>query len=213
MTVDRRGFMHPSMPSVTGLRLYGKRVMLRPLQATDFAQWTEVRTRNDRWLTVWEPLRAGGHADPTRSRDAFSARCSMKERDRQAGVSYGFGIFIGTEFAGEVNLNNVVRGALQSATIGYWIDQRQAGHRYVPESVIAVCRFAFEELRLHRIEICIVPRNDNSRRVMEVLRFREEGVAQRYLEIDGVWEDHMRFAITAEEWVARRDELSTTWLS
>lgn len=213
MTLDRRGFLHPSMPAVTGLRLYGKRVMLRPLLPTDFPQWSEVRVRNDEWLSVWEPRRMGGQADPTRYRDAFSARCSMKDRDRQAGLAYGFGLFIGPDFAGEVNLNNVVRGALQSATIGYWIDRRHAGHRYVPEAVVAVCRFAFEELRLHRVEICIVPRNDNSRRVMEVLRVREEGVALRYLEIDGVWEDHVRYAITAEEWTERRDELTTTWLS
>ena len=74
-----------------------------------------------------------------------------------------------------------------------------------------ICRFAFDELHLHRLEICIVPRNINSRRVMEVLDIREEGVAQRYLEINGAWEDHIRYAITVEEWQARRDELAAAW--
>lgn len=76
-----------------------------------------------------------------------------------------------------------------------------------------VARFAFEELHLHRLEICIVPRNTNSRRVMEKLGVREEGVAQRYLEINGVWEDHMRFGITSEEWADRRSELTAAWIS
>ena len=74
-------------------------------------------------------------------------------------------------------------------------------------------RFAFEELRLHRLEICIIPRNTNSRRVMEKLRVREEGIAQRYLEINGVWEDHVRYGITVEEWQARGDELTAHWLT
>ena len=52
---------------------------------------------------------------------------------------------------------------------------------------VAVSQFAFEELELHRLEICIVPRNHNSRRVMEKLAIREEGVAERFLEINGVW--------------------------
>ena len=58
-----------------------------------------------------------------------------------------------------------------------------------------------------------MPRNANSRRVMEKLRFRNEGVAERYLEINGTWEDHVRYAITAEEWAARQDELVTTWIT
>ena len=74
-----------------------------------------------------------------------------------------------------------------------------------------ICKFAFDDLHLHRLEICIVPRNINSRRVMEVLDIREEGVALRYLEINGVWEDHIRYAITAEEWQARRDEFAAAW--
>jgi ribosomal-protein-alanine N-acetyltransferase len=57
-----------------------------------------------------------------------------------------------------------------------------------------------------------VPRNASSRRVVEKLDLREEGVALRYLQINGVWEDHIRYAITAEEWIARADELLDTWI-
>ena len=53
-----------------------------------------------------------------------------------------------------------------------------------------------------------MPRNTNSRRVMEKLAIREEGIAERFLEINGTWEDHVRYGITAEEWAARRDELA-----
>jgi [ribosomal protein S5]-alanine N-acetyltransferase len=206
-------FGHPSMPSTGGVRLYGKRVMMRPLMPSDFPQWSEVRLRNEAWLLPWEPLRSSRVADPTRSRDAFSSRCAARDRERQAGVAYGFALFVDNAFAGEVNLNNVVRGALQSGTVGYWIDRARAGHSYVAEGVAVLARFAFEELHLHRLEICIVPRNANSRRVMEKLQIREEGVAERYLEINGTWEDHMRFGITAEEWSARRGALTDAWIA
>jgi ribosomal-protein-alanine N-acetyltransferase len=207
-----RGHTHPSMPSGGAIRLYSKRLMLRPLTPADWSQWTEVRLRNEPWLLPWEPLRAAALQDPTRERDAFTARCGARDRDRQAGVGYGFGVFVGADFAGEINLNGVVRGAQQGATIGYWIDREKAGQRYIPEALIALARFSFEQLHLHRLEICIVPRNANSRRVMEVLALREEGVAQRFLEINGTWEDHVRYGFTAEEWHERRDELIAAWL-
>jgi ribosomal-protein-alanine N-acetyltransferase len=202
---------HPSAPT-GAIRLYGKRIMLRPLTPTDWEQWREVRLRNEDWLVPWEPLRPSGMLDPTRDRDAYMSRCHARDRDRQMGVAYGFALFVGSDLAGEVNLNGVVRGAQQTGTIGYWIDQAKAGHRYVAEAVVAITRFAFEQLHLHRVEVCIVPRNRNSRRVMEVLQFREEGTALRFLEINGTWEDHVRYAMTAEEWDIRGDELARTWL-
>ena len=121
-------------------------------------------------------------------------------------------MFVDQRFAGEVNLNNIVRGALQSGTVGYWIDRGRAGQGYVAEGVVVLARFAFEQLQLHRLEVCIVPRNTNSRRVMEKLGLRCEGLSEKYLEIAGVWEDHLRYAITVEDWVERRDELASDWL-
>lgn len=208
------GFVHPSSPAgSTALRLYGRRVMLRPLVAGDWVRWRDVRARNEEWLTPWEPLRPAHLLDATRDRDAFASRCSAKERERQMGAGFGFGLFVAGELSGEINLNGVVRGAQQTGTIGYWIDRDKAGHRYVAEGVAVVLRFAFEVLRLHRIEICIVPRNRNSLRVMEVLGIRQEGIARGFLEINGTWEDHVRHGITAEEWDARRGELTAEWIA
>jgi ribosomal-protein-alanine N-acetyltransferase len=212
MTTERRSFAHPSAGASSGMRLYGRRVVLRPLTPADFTQWSEVRLRNQGWLLPWEPSRPPSAAAPTRSRDAFGSRCAARDRERQSGSAYGFGVFVDNAVAGEINLNNVIRGALQSGTVGYWIDRDRAGHGYIAEGVVVLCRFAFEELNLHRLEICIVPRNTNSRRVMEKLAVREEGIAQRYLEINGVWEDHIRYGLTTEEWAARRDDLCARWM-
>lgn len=192
--------------------LFGRRILLRPLTLDDFSAWREVRRHNVDWLTRWEPSRLPGQPDTVEDRDAFGVRCSARQRESQLGTGFGFGIFVEGEFAGEVNLSSVQRGPFQSCYVGYWIDQRRAGHGYVPEAVVAVARFVFEELKLHRMQIAIIPRNQNSRRVVEKLAIRDEGVALRYLEINGVWEDHVRYAITTEEWWERREGLLTEWI-
>jgi ribosomal-protein-alanine N-acetyltransferase len=203
---------HPSRPAAP-IRLYGRRVMLRPLAPSDFRTWSEIRRTNEEWLAVWEPRRHEHQPDPTTDRSAFSSRCLQRDRDRAAGTAYQFGLFVDQDLVGEINLNNIVRGALQSGTIGYWIDQRHAGHAYTAEGVVLLFEFAFDQLGLHRLEICIVPRNARSHAVMRKIGVREEGTAERYLEINGVWEDHVRYGFTTEEWSQRRDELVGRWLA
>jgi ribosomal-protein-alanine N-acetyltransferase len=213
MTLPKPSMVHPAgAVTQSPLRLYSKRVMLRPLIAQDFEAFSEVRIRNAQWLTKWEPLVPYNTADPAQNRETFANRCTVRDRDRQLGSSYTFGMFVNGSLAGEVNLNNVVRGALQCATIGYWIDEARAGNSYIAEAVMLISKFAFEQLKLHRVEICIIPRNTNSRRVMEKLQLRDEGLAERYLEINGVWEDHVRYGFTTEEWAERKDVLTAQWL-
>ena len=199
------------MATTGSTTLIGRRLVLRPLVVGDFEAWREVRRRCHDWLTRWEPSRIPGAPDSVENRQAFAARCGARAREIQLGTGYGFGIFVEGNFAGEININSIHRGAFQSAYVGYWIDEQHAGHGYMPEAVVLVLRFGFEQLGLHRLQISIIPRNTPSRRVVEKLELRAEGVAERYLEINGVWEDHMRFAITSEEWEQRRDELVGTW--
>ena len=203
---------HPSRAPAP-VYLFGKRITMRPLAVNDFREWSEVRQRNGEWLTVWEPSRFPSQPDPTTEKSAFASRCLQRDRDRATGTAFQFGLFIDGRVAGEVNLNNVIRGAMQSCTVGYWVDQDHAGHGYTVEGVALVMQFAFEQLGLHRVEICIVPRNHRSRRIMEKLEVREEGIAERYLEINGTWEDHVRYGITSEEWQTRRSEIVRAWIT
>ncbi len=196
-------------------RLLGRRLFLRPLDIRDFGKWRSIRRDNVDWLTRWEPKRIPGQADVVESRDAFASRCSARAREWQLGTGYGFGIFTldRDEFVGEINLSSVQRGPFQNAYVGYWIDRNHAGLGFTPEALVMAARYAFEDLGLHRLQVAIIPRNGASRRVVEKLRLREEGVALRYLEINGVWEDHVRYALTSEEWDARRDELLRAWIN
>ena len=193
--------------------LFGRRVLLRPLAPTDFPAWREVRRRNAGWLTKWEPTRPPGSPDVIEDREAFTIRCNARQRERQLGSGYGFGIFVDGEFAGEINLSSVQRGPFQSGSIGYWIDEAHAGQGYTPEALVVLLRYCFEDLRLHRLEVAIVPRNHASRRVVEKLELRDEGLAKGFLEIDGNWEDHVRFGITHEEWTERGAQLCEAWIA
>jgi ribosomal-protein-alanine N-acetyltransferase len=196
---------------VSPLELSGRRVRLRTLTEDNYAEWFEVRARCRGWLVPWEPRPDGSPTTPE-DRASFVARCAARERERQMGTGYGFGIFFEGKLAGEITLSSIQRGPFQNAFVGYWVDQAMAGNGLAPEATVAVLRFAFEELSLHRIEVAIVPRNRASRRVVEKLDLREEGVALRYLEIDGRWEDHVRYAITSEEWTDRRQDLVPKWI-
>lgn len=194
------------------LQLAGRRVVLRTLVEDDYPAWYSVRSRCRDWLVPWEP-RPRGTPSPAEDRGSFAARCAIRERERQLGTGYGFGIFLGSRFVGEVTLSSIQRGPFQSGYIGYWVDRELAGQGLVPEAVVVALHFSFDTIGLHRIEITIIPRNHASLRVVEKLGLRQEGVAVRFLQIDGRWEDHARFAITAEEWEKRRSELLMSWLS
>lgn len=200
-------------PPTEPVTLVGPGVELRPLSAADFDQWQEVRRRCADWLTRWEPLVTTGQPDTVEDRNAFGSRCSVRLREIQLGTGFGFGIFVDGYLRGEVNLNTIQRGARQNAYVGYWVDRAVAGKGHMPEAVALVLQFGFEQLRLHRIQIAIVPRNTASRRVVEKLGLREEGLALRYLQINGVWEDHVRYAITVEEWVECGDSIVDAWLT
>jgi [ribosomal protein S5]-alanine N-acetyltransferase len=194
--------------------LIGSRVMLRPLRAEDWDAWREVRLRCRDWLERWEPRPEPGSADPAHDREAFRARCGAWDRQRHFDSAYGFGLFLRDgRLIGEVSLGSVQRGPFQMGYVGYWVDEALAGAGYVPEGVVVLMRYAFEALQLHRLEAAIVPRNAASRRVAEKLGLRDEGTAVRFLQIQGVYEDHIRYAITVEEWNERGHELVARWVN
>lgn len=92
---------------------------------------------------------------------------------------------------GMAGLNNIVWGAFRSAFLGYKLDGELTGRGYMTEAVAAVTDFAFTQLRLHRIEANVMPRNRASLRVLEKNGYVNEGLSRYYLNINGVWEDHV----------------------
>jgi ribosomal-protein-alanine N-acetyltransferase len=173
-------------------------VALRPPRLRDGPTWSEIRVRNEAWLERWEPTSPLSWADRHRS-TAWPSMCSALRKAGRAGTMFPFVVTYGGRFAGQVNVSNVVYGALRSATIGYWIDEQLAGRGITPTAVALVVDHCLYQAGLHRIEIDIRPENAASLRVVEKLRLRREGYHERYLDIDHGWRDHVAFAVTTED--------------
>jgi ribosomal-protein-alanine N-acetyltransferase len=105
---------------------------------------------------------------------------------------------------GVCNLSQIFLGNLKSAYVGYWIGAKFAGKGYMTEALDLVLFYAFEVLRLHRIEANIQPENRDSKALAARLGFRMEGFSPRYLKVAGRWKDHERWAIRSEEWADKR---------
>ena len=194
--------------------LFGRRVMLRPLVAR------RTSRRGGRCASAaasgspsGSRSALAGQPDPPSDRDAFAVRCSARQRERQLGTGYGFGIFVDGASAAR-STSTRCSGAVPER-LRRLLDRREAGRP------AATCPRRWSCWSASPSRSCastasrssIIPRNRTSRRVVEKLGIRDEGVAVRYLEINGVWEDHVRYAITAEEWDERRDELEPGWLA
>ena len=196
--------LHPSRPTSMGLRLYGRRVVLRPLVPQDFAAWSEVRRRNGTWLTRWEPARPVIHPDPEGDRDLFAARCVARDRERQTGTQYSFGFFVDGAFAGGCGLTYGEFGI--SAEIGYWIRDRHEGRGLVTRAVERLMDEAFEVGGVHRVFIRAGVDNARSRAIPERLGFTREGVLRGDGRGTHGYYDLVMYSMLEDEWRARRTE-------
>jgi [ribosomal protein S5]-alanine N-acetyltransferase len=174
-------------------------VTLRPLRTRDRSAWIESRRRNVEWLRPWEATPPGGPSTFGDSAAVFTAMTRRLRSDARRGIALPFVILVDGNFAGQINAAGIVRGSMESAHVGYWVDQRVAGRGVMPTAVALVVDHCFSSVGLHRIEVNIRPENVASRRVVEKLGFRDEGIRERYLHISGDWRDHLTFALVREE--------------
>ncbi|WP_448625475.1 GNAT family N-acetyltransferase [Geodermatophilus sp. URMC 64] len=186
--------VHPGWPA----RLAWGPVELHPLRRRDAAEWSRLRLANEEWLTPWEP----SAPLPWRLRHTPAAYRAMRRavtRRARAGTSLPFAIDVEGRLAGQVTIDNIVRGAMRSGHLGYWIDRAVAGRGMASLAVALVCDHAFGPVGLHRLQADIRPENGPSRRLVERLGFSCEGLLRRYLDIDGDWRDHLTYALLAED--------------
>ena len=177
--------------------LSGVGVRLRVPQMSDYAAWAELRANSREHLQPFEPQWARDEL----TRSAFRRRLKHYQREAREDQGYALLMFgIGdASLLGGVTLSTIRRGVSQTASLGYWIGARHARRGHMTEAVRAVLPFAFETLRLHRLEAACLGANTASIRVLEKTGFRREGHARRYLKINGVWQDHVLFALLDDD--------------
>jgi len=184
------------------LSLADGRVGLRPLRVRDATAWTDVRVRNEEWLSPWEgrPESQPYASWADRHNGAvFAAMLRNARKEARAGRSLPVAVTYDGRLAGQITASTVVRGAFDSCSVGYWVDSAVAGRGVLPTALAMLVDHLFGTVGLHRVEASIRPENTASRRVVEKLGFREEALHLRYLYIDGGWRDHLSFAVTRED--------------
>jgi [ribosomal protein S5]-alanine N-acetyltransferase len=186
--------LHPGWPAT----LAWGAVELTPLRRRDAAEWSRLRMANEDWLRPWEP----SSPIPWHLRHSPAAYRVMRRavaRRARLGTSVPFAVRVEGRLAGQVTVDNVVRGALRSGYLGYWIDRSVAGRGMASLAVALVCDHAFGPVGLHRVQADIRPENGPSQRLVERLGFQREGLLRRYLDIDGDWRDHIAYGLLAED--------------
>ena len=168
----------------------GSRVYLRHPRNGDMAEFTRLVIASRRFLHPWvtpasTPEMYARYLRYTRRKSVYASLVCRSEDLKIMGVC---------------NLSQIFLGDLKSAFLGYWIGATFAGQGYMTEALDLVLRYAFENLRLHRIEANIQPDNVGSKALVVRLGFRMEGFSPRYLKVAGRWKDHERWAICREEW-------------
>jgi ribosomal-protein-alanine N-acetyltransferase len=191
--------MHPGWPQSIGpIRVPTGLVRLRPIRLRDGAAWSRLRLADRAHLEPWEPV-AEADWQLRHAVSSWPAICSGLRAEARKGRMLPYAIELNGEFCGQLTLGNVTHGALRSAWIGYWVASEFTGGGVATAALAMGVDHGFGVVRLHRIEATVRPENAPSRRVLAKTGFRQEGLLERYLEVDGAWRDHLLVAITAEE--------------
>jgi ribosomal-protein-alanine N-acetyltransferase len=195
-------------PAPLSTRLVTERLVLRPPRTADVPAMRVALRQNAAHLRPWSIAPAPGE-DPA-SLTSVSRAVLRHRAEWKSGQTYVF-LIVSREdegtILGRIALGGLHRGAFQNAYLGYWIDAGHEKRGLMTEAVGAATSFAFAAAELHRVQAAVMPNNIASQRVLEKAGYRREGLAERYLCIAGVWEDHILFAVTAEEWATKHPQL------
>jgi ribosomal-protein-alanine N-acetyltransferase len=178
------------------IELLTERLVLRTVDASFAAPALDFAIRNRAFHEEWNPLVDESFYTLEFQQQRLGIERELLAQDRSVRLwlfkrddrSY-------QRIIGDLAFSNIVRGAFQSCHLGYKVDGAEINQGYITEALSRAIRFAFDDMRLHRIEANIMPKNARSRRVVEKLGFVDEGLAHKYLKIAGVWEDHIHYVL------------------
>lgn len=174
------------------MMIKGENIYIRPFLTEDAEELLELQLKNRDFFEKFSM---------DRNQEFYTVETQLKrikqsEEDRKNDEGYNFGIFKHDDrLIGTINLFQVLRGAIQGAFIGYFLDKEYNGKGYTTEAAKLVVDYAFNELKLHRIEAGVMPHNIGSIRVLEKAGFHKEGISVKNVKINGKWEDHQMLAI------------------
>lgn len=189
------GMSAPGWP----VRLTDGPVGIRPLRLRDGFRWIEVRRTNAEWLAPWEVTPPGRSSPDPATWSVYLTALRRLREQAQAGQGLPLAVTLHGRFVGQVTVGNIGAPVQVSPYVGYWIDERYAGLGVTPSALAMVADHCFGAVGIRRLEANVRPENLASRRVVEKLGFRLEGLRKRFLHVDGEWRDHLCYVITPED--------------
>lgn len=175
--------------------LYSEDIELKLLTLEDAEALLDYYVRNKEHLRAFEPSRDSSFY----TLETQKGLISESYRQFLSGTTVDMGIFKDNKLIGKVKISNIVGGIFKNGIIGYSIDKKEQGRGYMKEAVKMALEYAFKELRLHRIEASALVENMRSRNVLKACGFKELGLNEDYLFIDGKWRDHVTYYITSNQ--------------
>ena len=185
---------HKNYPMI---ELQGKNIVLRNLTPGDAGDLLQYYKKNKKHLAPFEPSR-------DLSFYTLESQINLlNESYKQLlnGTNIELGIFKNDKLIGKLKLSNIVYGSLKSGVLGYSIDEDEQGKGYMKESVKLFLDYAFNECELHRVEASALVNNDKSRRVLESVGFKLVGINEKYLLVNGKWQDHATYYIIKDNYI------------
>ncbi|MHC6178340.1 GNAT family N-acetyltransferase [Clostridium sp. JNZ X4-2] len=172
-----------------GLHIKGRNITLSILTPENAVDTLNYYIKNKMHLSKFEPEREKSFYT------LEMQKRNLMESYKQflCGKNANFGIYKNKKFIGKIQISNIVIGVFKSAFIGYSIDEDEQGKGYMKEALKLVLDYAFNELNLHRVEASTLVDNMRSQRVLKSCGFKELGVNEKYLFINGRWRDHITF--------------------
>jgi ribosomal-protein-alanine N-acetyltransferase len=174
-----------------------ERLILRTSDISLSDMVLDYYVRNQAFLKEWEPIK---------SQEFYSKTYQQGELVGDSCNKNAFKLWIFKKsnperIIGCISFTNMIRGAFLSCFLGYKLDEEEINMGYMTEALRQGIQVVFKDFGLHRIEANIMPRNKRSIKVTEKLMFKNEGLARQYLNINGVWEDHIHMVLLNETMV------------
>lgn len=175
------------------LRIEGKRLFLRYVALEDFDEMVQMFRESQKFHKglVTPPL------------DLENFKNYVARNDEDASEFFVICRNEDEKIVGAINLSQIFRKGFQNAYLGYSLGVKYVGSGFMTEAVNLILKYAFKDLKLHRIEANIQPHNLASIKVVKRCGFSLEGFSPKYLKIGGRWRDHERWAIIKENWKKR----------
>jgi [ribosomal protein S5]-alanine N-acetyltransferase len=176
----------------------GINVYINPLSLSDVKSILALEIKNKEFFSQYAPNRDSEFY----TLEGQLSRMEKMNENRENDLGYSFGIYLtkSHELIGQIGFFKIERGPAQKGMVGYSLDKEQNGKGYMTEALQLIVDFGFNQLKLHRIEAEVMPRNIGSIKILEKTGFHKEGIAKKNVMINGKWEDHQVLAIINDKY-------------